>query len=469
MRLIAPADAVPVLSPELQRPDHLATFCDVFARAEAAAAGDGPPVLVLLSAPPQTWKTSTGLHACAWWLARRPADFLALLSYGQDLANDKSREARILATRAGVALRTDSNAADLWRTTSGGGFLARGIEAGVTGHSGLSLVWIDDPFRGRTQAESAAYRRQVMDSIRSVAFTRRHPRTSVLITHTRWHGDDPIGILSREHPGLFEQYTLAACTEDGEPLITVSGRDRAYYAEQRKLVGEYEWHALFMGAPRPREGRLFKGVSVYRETPNDMRIAIGVDFAYSSRTAADWSTAVVLGRSGARKYVLRVVRRQCSATEFAGELRDLARRWPGAPMSAYIGGTEKGTVSLLQLAGVYVQAKPAREDKYTRALRTSSAWNAGEILVPEDEPWVDPFVSEIADFSGTGDDHDDQVDALVSASDALGYGSDDGRAAVQPGRQANRYDGAAERGFVEPTAPALWRPGMGRLPSRSGF
>lgn len=416
-------DAVPVLSPQLERPDHLAPLAEVFRRAEAAAHGDGLPVLALLSAPPQIGKTLTGQHAMARWLARHPEDFLAFLSYGQDLASEKSKGIRALSRTAGVELQSDTKAADLWRTSAGGGLLARGLEAGITGQSGIVLAWIDDPYKGRSQVESAKERATILAGIKSNVFSRLGPKTSFLLSHTRWHSDDAIGVLSRDPKlaGRFEVISLPACTDDGTPLITLGGRDRRFYEQQRAL-SEHDWWSLYMGEPRAREGKHFKGATVYSSLPSEMQIAIGVDFAYSRRTSADWSTAVVLGRWAERRYVLAVVRRQCTASEFAEELRTLKVRYPAAGMHAYIGGQEGGIVDLLRTQGVYINAKHATTDKYNRSLVTAAAWNRGEVLVPEQAPWLSSFVGEVADFSGINDDHDDQVDALVAAYDALGPG-----------------------------------------------
>ncbi len=418
-------DTLDVLSPNTERPTHLRALAHVFRRAERAAHGDGLPVLALLSAPPQIGKTLTGQHAFAWWLARHPGDFLGFIAYGQDLASEKSKGIRKLAKLAGVQLSNETNASDLWRTTAGGGLLARGLEAGITGQSGLSMVWIDDPYKGRSQVESAKERATILEGIKSNVFSRLNPRTSFLLSHTRWHSDDAIGVLSRDPTlaGMFEVISLPACTEDGEPLITLGGRDRRFYEQQRRL-SEHDWHSLYMGSPRAREGKLFKGATTYTTQPNEMRMAIGVDFAYSRRTAADWSTAVVVGRRDGMRYVLAVVRRQCTASEFVSELRMLKTRFPAAPMHAYIGGTELGVIDLLKTQGVYVNAQTAKEDKYARALSCAAAWNRGEVATPESAPWLSAFVGEVADFSGINDDHDDQVDALVAAFDALGIGGD---------------------------------------------
>lgn len=431
-------DAVPILLPGYERPTHLAPLADVYERAFLAAQGLGPPVLALVSAPSQVGKTTLGQVAVAWWLAQRPQDWLALLMYGQDIASAKSKGVREVVSGLGVELRDDTTAADRWGTSSGGGFLARGLAGGVTGHSGLALLDIDDPYRNRAQAESSAERETIHADVKASVFTRRHPRTSVVIKHTRYVPPDLIGEMAATHPDLFEVHCVPAVDDGGSPVVTMGGRDSAYWAVQRQLMGEYDWWSLMQGKPRPRGGALFKGVAFYDTHPPSLRISIGVDFAYSSKTRSDWSVAVVVGRGDDEQiYVLRVVRRQCEATEFARELRELHRVWPGAPMHAYIGGTERGVVDLLRTQGVHVIAKAATEDKHSRAQPTVADWNRGAIRLPREAPWLDAFTAVILDFTGTGKDrHDDDADALVAARDGLANSGTGEAIAVQSHRPA---------------------------------
>jgi predicted phage terminase large subunit-like protein len=97
-------------------------------------------------------------------------------------------------------------------------------------------------------------------------------------------------------------------------------------------------------------------------------------------------------------------------------------------MRWYAYGPEKGVTDLLtamkpslRLEGVSVSG-----DKFVRALAVAAAWNgdpatgrAGRVFVPRSAPWLDTFVSELAGFTGINDAHDDQVDALAAAYDAL--------------------------------------------------
>ena len=328
-------DSVPILTPAYERPDHLREMAAIFRQAELAAHGEGPPILALFSSGPQIGKTETGQHAYARWLARHPEDFLAFLAYGQDLASEKSKGVRIKARAAGVEISKETSAADLWRTTAGGGLLARGLEAGITGQSGLAMAWVDDPYKGRSQVESAKERATILAGIKSNVFSRLGPRTSFLLSHTRWHTDDAIGVIEKD-PKLNHRFTIvniACCEEDGTPIITLGGRDRRFYEQQRAL-SEHDWWSLYMGRPRPREGKLFKGAHTYAEAPGEMRLAIGLDFAYSKRTSADWSCAVVMGRAGNRRYILKVVRKRAGPFLVGGRQRLLVGVRRHLPLTA---------------------------------------------------------------------------------------------------------------------------------------
>ena len=168
-----------------------------------------------------------------------------------------------------------------------------------------------------------------------------------------------------------------------------------------------------------RGGAIFSGVTYSDSLPTRYRVAIGVDFAYSTKTSADYSVAVVLATDGTKMYVLDVRRAQVAAPVFGATLADLAREYPGAPMFSYIGGTEIGIVDFMRSKGIPITSEHARQDKYTRAQAVASHWNAGRVLVPRKATWLTPFVNEVLSFNGVDDPHDDQIDSLVSAYSAL--------------------------------------------------
>lgn len=165
---------------------------------------------------------------------------------------------------------------------------------------------------------------------------------------------------------------------------------------------------------------MFNGLTL-GPRPGVYRCAIGLDFAYSGRQAADYSVACVVAEQAGRYTVVDVVRQQGSPAEFAPRVRALMALYAGAPLVTYIGGTELGVVNLLrgQPHGLPIDARPARGDKWQRAQGVAAAWNRGEVAVLEGAPWAADFASEVLGFTGAGDAHDDQVDALAAAFDSV--------------------------------------------------
>ena len=453
-RMRSPMAAVPLLRPGYVEPTWFADLNSVYMRAELAAAGLGPPVFATFSGPSQTGKSAFGEVSIARWLVRRPQDFIATLSYGTDLTLPRSRRIRDDAQLLGARLRDDSSAVEHWTTREGGGLLATGLGGPVTGQPGLVLIDIDDPYKDEQEATSAAVKARINSLFSAVIMTRVNERTSVLVKFARWATDDLIGyIQSQKLPG-WEHYRVPVLGEDGEPLVRIPGRDRAFYEKKRANMTPANWAALMMGLPRPRSGRLFlAGAPTYTTRPPSFdRIAIGIDFAYSKKTASDNNAAVVVGKAGTKFYVLRVVRRQCSAPEWAAVLADLRAQFPAATMHAYIGGTELGVVDMLREPPyrLNVRATTTRMDKWSRAQKTAGHWNGDaetnvprRIHVPESASWDLPgFLERLADFSGNDGDSDDEVDALVAAVDACGVINEGGGSR---GDDRDRFRSEADR------------------------
>ena len=398
----------------LAAPRHLAPLVSLLERARLG------PVRAVISAPPQHGKSETIKHALAWHLAQDPTKTHAYVTYAGNFAQDQSRQIRSIADAAGVEL-SEQLALRRWRTRRGGGLIAEGITGQLTGKSVNGVFVIDDPYKDRTDAESALKRERVWSFFTDVATTRLHPDASVIVVHTRWHEDDLAGRLVKSG---WEKINLPAIQPDGTPLWA----DRYsidVLRDRRETLGEYSWASLYMGEPRPRGGAVFRDVRLYDPQTTVVqshvwRIAIGVDLAYSAKKKSDYSVAVVMAADGKGTcYVLDVIRAQVEAPVFAGMLRNLTSRYPTRPPRWYTGGTEAGVAQFMQSMGLNIDTVPAHHDKFTRALGVAAAWNANRISVPMNAPWSNAFVEEVLAFTGVGDVHDDQVDAMAAAYDQL--------------------------------------------------
>lgn len=153
--------------------------------------------------------------------------------------------------------------------------------------------------------------------------------------------------------------------------------------------------------------------------PKDFkRFSIGIDVAYTKKTHSDYSVAVLLGVGhDDNHFVLDVIRKQCEVLEFGKALKKLRAEWGSPPIYWYVGGQEKIVAEFLtNVVKIPIKTIPAKEDKFARAQAVAAAWNAKKIWIPAaGEPWVQTFINEVLSFSGLGDPHDDQVDALAAA------------------------------------------------------
>jgi predicted phage terminase large subunit-like protein len=375
--------------------------------------------------PPRHGKTELLKAYIAWLLLQDPSRRIIYASYGQRFSEKKSREMMRLYQRVGGRLDPDAKSRADWRTgVDFGGLWASSVEGSNTGE-GADFIDIDDPHKSRSEAESAIEREKVHQWFLNDMVTRAEPGASIVVVQTRWHPDDLAGHLIGQG---WENVTLPALDAAGRALwperYTVER-----LTEIRETLGEYGWASLYMQSPRPRGGALFRDVMFYDKLPETFRIGKGIDLAYTAKTRADKSAAVVLLESGGLYYVVDVRAVQLPVPEVMDILATVDPTYPG-PWHWYTSSTETGVAELATAtAGVTVIGERAREDKFMRAQGVAAAWNAGRVLLPRHAPWLDSFVSEVCGFVGIGDRHDDQVDALASAFQRLG-----GSIAMAPGR-----------------------------------
>ena len=392
-------------------PWHLMPIANLFVQAEYR------PVRACVSVPPRHGKTELLIHGIGWWLNRHPGHQVAYISYSAEFAHDKSRRALELARHARVPVRPGIAKAHNWKTVQGGGCLAAGIGGPLTGY-GANILIIDDPIKNREEAESPTVRQKAWEWFTSTALTRVEPGGSVIVVHTRWHDDDLIGRLQRDHAANWEVVNLPAVMDDGDALWPERW-SRSSLDARRREVGEYDWASLFMGQPRPKGGRLFKEPTFY-EWPEieKARILIVCDPAATGKTHADHSAIVVgagyLGQDGLPCVdVLEVARMQVEIPQLVSHLNHLQAKWHAPVAVESVGGFKAVPQMLRQInKSLRIIELNAKGDKFTRSLPAAAAWNDGRIRVPTAAPWLQPFLNEISSFTGISDVHDDQIDAL---------------------------------------------------------
>jgi predicted phage terminase large subunit-like protein len=397
-------------SPRLDYPWHLSPFLDILDRAANEA------IEVVVSTPPRHGKTTTVLHKLVQLMAAKPGLKVCYVSYGAEFAHGKSREAQFIAHGCGLKLADDRQAKNEWELDNGSRFTATGADGPLTG-KGFDLVVVDDPHKDRAEAESQVIRRHVWEWFNATLYTRQEPGgTSFVVIQTRWHPDDLAGKLIAQG---WECINLPAVDDHGGALWPEKWPLPRLEKLQRQ-VGPYEWASLYQGQPRPRGDSVFGEPFYYDELPKaGYRVSIGADFAYTSKTYSDFSAAVVLYQAAGACYVADVVRERTTIDRFRNVLLALQQKHANGKITAFVAHTEKGSVEMLNPQGrdapIRAEAVAAVTDKFTRAQPVAAAWRNSKVLVPRNAPWLPAFIAEVTGFTGVGDDHDDQVDALAGA------------------------------------------------------
>ena len=321
-----------------------------------------------------------------------------------------------------------------WRLREGGGLIASGVGGSLTG-MGARIGVIDDPLKGRQQAESLKIREGCVDWFRADFFTRLEPGGILIVIQTRWHKGDLSGWIEENiKAGDFGDFNwdvlnLPALAEDeNDPLGRKPGEalwpgnwPAEKLEKNRVVLGEYDFASLYQQRPFLKGGSVFTD-QVERCTlpiPLDgARMTLAADLAASVKTSADSTALLALATWGKGAEmtgkVPEVRRGHFTLQEQIGKMLEMQARY-GSPFHVERSPNAIPVIQEARRAGVRIIEVRAEGDKYSRAMPWASAWNTGMVQVPF-APWATTFISEHTEFKGDmTHDHDDQIDAAAYA------------------------------------------------------
>jgi hypothetical protein len=240
----------------------------------------------------------------AWYLGNNPNEFIIQSTYAQELADDFGRKVRNQVQSEDfnqvfpqVTLRSDSTSAKRFHTMQGGTYSAVGAGGAITGR-GAHLLIIDDPIKGREDAESEVQRRNLIEWYKSVAYTRLQPGGKIIIIQTRWHQEDLAGYVLNESNEDWKVLDLPAIDNSGNALWP-----EAYSKENldkiKDTVGQRVWQALYQQQPSNEEGSIIKRDwwNIYDgdKIPTLSYVIQSYDTAFSTKASADYSACTTWG------------------------------------------------------------------------------------------------------------------------------------------------------------------------------
>jgi predicted phage terminase large subunit-like protein len=397
------------------------------------------PRLMLFMPPRHGKSTLASVAFPAWHLGRNPQHEFISCSYSGSLAMAFSRKVRGLLREDGFksAFRTrldpQSQSAEAWLTTSGGGFVAAGVGGGITG-KGAHILVIDDPVKNRDDAESSNARESTWDWYTSTAYTRLAPGGGVLVILTRWHDDDLAGRLLKAAADNGEQWEVvnypARAEVDEQYRKAGEALHRERYDEDaltriEKAVGPRDWSALYQQNPVADDGDYFTRdmIQYYDREDIDhdrMKFYCAWDLAIGKNDRNDYTVGIVVGVDEYDEmFVVDIVRGRFDGFELVEQILDLYELWKPS-----IIGIEKGHIEMalgpflekrVRERGLYEayfkDLKTGRRDKEARARAIQGRMQQGMVFLPKDENFTGPLVAELLRFPNGV--HDDQVDALA--------------------------------------------------------
>lgn len=399
----------------------------------------------MLFLPPGSAKSTYATIVSTTWAMGAHPNFRAItVSYGTDLARKFGRRMRSIAkqqafhTLFGCELSPESSAADEWALTNGSEFMGGGILSGITGNR-ADFIAIDDPIKGRQEADSEATRKSTLAAYQEDVLTRLKPQGSLMMTLTRWHEGDLAGaILPEDYKGesgmiecrdgeTWEVICIPAKAERSDDLL---GRKPGEYIWPEWFPAEHwktfermprTWSALYQQRPAPDTGDYFKREWIHlvpKEPPRETMTMIGgSDYAVTSG-GGDFTVHAVLGLDHeGNPWIVDLWREQTASDVWVETFCDLVLKWKPLGWAEETGQIKSSVGPFLLRQQLATGAYVAREkfstgggDKAVRAQSFRGLIATKGLYIQADKPWAATLIAEMMSFPvGV---HDDQVDAL---------------------------------------------------------
>jgi predicted phage terminase large subunit-like protein len=401
---------------------------------------------LILQAPPQHGKTEQIIDFIAWCAGNDPSLRTIFGSYSDDLGSrvnitlqrifDSENYASVFANTklsdAGTPGKWLRNSSLLEYVGHEGSFRNTTVMGQINGQ-GLDLGFIDDPIKGRAEAQSKAVREKTWSWFTDDFFGRFSERAGFIMIMTRWHLDDPVGRWIEHFPNTkVLKYPAIAIEDDdhrraGEPLFPEL-KSLEFLEQRKQVLTQASWESIYQQSPIVAGGELFP-VEQFKIVPAFDRHKIKrsvryVDKAGTQDGGAYTAAALVHLMMDGTTVVEDMLRGQWSALEREQRLLQAAEidkltcprysiwfeQEPGS------GGKESAESSVRRFHGYQVFTDKVTGSKEVRAEPYAAQVQAGNVYLKSAE-WNREFIDEHEQFPAGK--YKDQVDSTAGAFNKL--------------------------------------------------
>lgn len=464
------ADFCRFVAPEEPPAKHHELICDA---GDKIISGEIKRAMFLM--PPGSAKsTYATVRFPAYYLGQLKDKGVICASYNDTLASRFGKKTRNLIKQPetqrlypGLQLQQDSQAKGEWETEDGGFYFSVGIGGGVTGRRG-DLGIIDDPIKGRKDADSQLIRDNAWSWYIDDFRTRLKPGASILLIQTRWHEDDLAGRILPEdwkgESGLItardgEQWyvvCLPAQANENDILGRTPGEwlwldwfDQEFWEQTKKTANQHDvrtWNSLYQQVPASEEGTFFKREWFKRfnlGTEPKVNKYQSTDFAVTDGNG-DFTELGIVGLDSEQDiWALDWWYGQETADKWIDALLDQVKQHSPFATFGETGPIRRSVEPFMSMASRNRNIYPRLEwitrnsDKASMARAFQGMAAAGKVHIPNTD-WGDRLLSQLMSFP-TGK-HDDAVDVLALFGMALSEAHPAFVKTSEPSKTRDRWD-----------------------------
>lgn len=302
----------------------------------------------------------------------------------------------------------------------------------------------DDLVKDAEAADSEAISEATWAWYTSVLRTRLAPGGGIVVMHTRWRLNDPIGrLLKRQEEGgeQYKRLTFPAMNEGSktnewgmEPGTTLHPErfSREDMLATKSALPARDWRSLYMQKPMADEGNIFKVhefdlYPAHKVPKRGVYWGVAADLAYSTADSADHSVIWPFGvtHDDLLYFHPDYTRERLTTDQSIERILDYAHEL-NAHCIVLEGGQawkaiEPEFMRRMRARGRYftIHNPPPTKDKYTRSRPLHARMQAGMVRWPDTTKFKHLTIPEFVIFTGKNDDEDDQVDACAWAGSII--------------------------------------------------